>query len=224
MAGRLPASVYRRRRITVAVIAIVVIAFVWWAIAAVAGAVSGNADANATPVATTAAEATAAAGATPSEPPETTAPASDDADATDSPTPTPTGPQDCAADTMIVEAFTDASSYAEGAQPQLTLRVTNAGESACVMDIGTATQVYTISSGADQIWTSTDCQENPTNEVVQIEAGQSLDAPAVSWVRERSAPETCDGERPAAVAGGATYNLTVSIGGFTSGPTAFVLE
>ncbi|GGA71899.1 hypothetical protein GCM10011490_23310 [Pseudoclavibacter endophyticus] len=131
---------------------------------------------------------------------------------------------DCTADTVIVEAFTDAPSYAEGVQPQFSLRVTNAGAAPCVMDIGTATQVYTVTSGADTIWVSTDCQENPANDVVQLESGQSLDAPAITWVRERSTPDTCDGERPAAVGGGATYNLVVSIGGIPSAPATFVLE
>lgn len=213
MAKRLPDHVYRRRRIVVLVAAIAVVALVWWGIAALVGGGGGAPSASPT-VSVVETEATAAPEPSSASEPESTP----------EPTPTPTQPADCTSETVIVEAFTDAGSYAPDAQPQLSLRVTNAGESACVMDVGTATQVYTITSGSDQIWTSTDCQTDPTNEVVQLEAGQSLNAPAITWVRERSTPDTCDQERPAAVGGGASYSLVVSIGGVSSQPTGFVLE
>lgn len=69
-----------------------------------------------------------------------------------------------------------------------------------------------ITSGSDTWWRSTDCQVEPSDQVVRLEAGQSVSTlePLV-WDRTRSAVDTCDGDRQAASAG--YYHLSVSIGG-----------
>lgn len=212
------------------VAAVAVIALIWWGIAALVGGDGESAalepTATATPAPTTT-EPAPSESASESPPVASEEPAADGTTAdgaAPAETPADTGPAACTAETVMVEALTDAPSYAEGVQPQLSLRVTNVGQEPCIIDVGTAAQAYTITSGADTIWNSTDCQENPTNNVVQLEAGQVLDAPAFGWVRERSTPDTCDTERPAAVAGGATYQLVASIGGVASGPATFILE
>ncbi len=204
-------AVYRRRRLALLIVCALVISLLIWGVTSLFGAGSGEpGDASATPTAATGETAPAEAG-------ETAAP-------TPTPTPTPTGPAECAGPELVVSAALDATSYAAGAQPQLSLSIANTGAEACVMNVGTAVQVYTISSGADVIWVSSHCQTDPADEVVTIGAGQSVTAPPITWVRERSSLDTCGTDRADAVAGGAYYQLVVSVNGIASQPATFVLD
>lgn len=189
--GREPRSVYVRRRLWVlaGVLAVIaIIALVIWK----PGSTSG-----AEPETKPTAQASASASSTPEATPGEVG-ACDDGDVT-------------------VEAHTDKSTYAAGELPQLSLTITNAGDSACSINVGTAAQVFTVKSGTDTYWTSTDCQVEPADAVVELEAGQSVDSSApISWDRTRSTPSTCDGERPAVPAAGASYHLTTSVDGIES--------
>lgn len=145
-------------------------------------------------------------------------PAPDPTDASPSPEPTAseTAPAPCRASDVTVEVVTDAESYPAGSLPELSISLSNTGASACTLDVGSATQVFTVTSGEDVWWRSTDCQENPSSMVVTLEAGQTVaSAEPVVWDRTRSDVGTCDQEnRPRAPGGGASYHVGVSIGGF----------
>ncbi|MBG6238911.1 hypothetical protein IWX78_001883 [Mycetocola sp. CAN_C7] len=189
--GREPSSVYVRRRLWVlagflAVVAIV--ALVIWK-----------------PGSTSGAE------------PEPTPTAKQSASATPGPSADAGEVGDCSADGVSVEALTDKSNYAAGETPLLSLRITNTGDAACSINVGTAAQVFTITSGSDTYWTSTDCQLEPADAIVELEAGQSVESTApISWDRTRSTPSTCEGERPAVPAAGASYHLATSVDGIAS--------
>ncbi|MCD2497896.1 MULTISPECIES: hypothetical protein [Microbacterium] len=207
-------AVYRRRRLAVLLVLLVVVAavvvLIWqpWR--------TGAATPDATAPVTT---------------PDTgdSPPPATDAAATDTPTtdpstpaePTSTEPQACTAAQVSVSAATDKDQYAAGENPQLTLTLTNTSAGPCTLDVGTALQVFSISSGSDVYWRSTDCQANPTNQAATIEAGQSVSSQTpVIWDRTRSDPATCDDpNREVAPAGGASYHLSVSIGGIASTET-----
>ncbi len=157
-----------------------------------------------------------------------TAPATD----TTSPSPsaTPSGEQTpavvaCEAKDIEVTAVTDAESYPSGAMPKLSISLTNKGAKDCTMDVGSTTQVFTVSSGADVWWRSTDCQENPSSMIATLKAGTTVTSKdPVVWDRTRSSVETCDQEnRQRAPGGGASYHVEVSIGGFPSLSTAQIL-
>lgn len=176
--------------------------------------------------------ADAAPAATPK--PSTATSAAPDPDATtdapdESPSPQPTesgaAAAPCQATDVTVEAVTDADTYPAGALPALSISLTNNTASACTLDVGSATQVFTVTSGDDVWWRSTDCQENPSNMVVTLEAGQNVtSATPVVWDRTRSDVSTCDQEnRPHAPGGGASYHVEVSIGGFSGADTAQIL-
>jgi hypothetical protein len=93
------------------------------------------------------------------------------------------------------------------------------------MDLGSAQQVLTITSGAETYWSSKDCQTGGTDQDVTIKAGQTLTTPAITWDRTRSSTTTCDSSRPSVTAGGASYHLQVAVGNITSTATAqFVLN
>src|SRR5690606_18284532 len=54
----------------------------------------------------------------------------------------------CEGPDILVEAVTDAESYAAGKNPKLSIRLTNTSGQDCVMDVGTATQRFEVRSGA----------------------------------------------------------------------------
>lgn len=131
------------------------------------------------------------------------------------------GDPECTADTVTVEAHTDKSTYQAGELPQLSLSLTNTGDVACTIDVGTSQQVFTVTSGQDTYWTSTDCQVEPTNAIMLLEPQKTITSnPAISWDRTRSAADTCDDDRPAVPAGGASYHLATSVAGITSTESA----
>ncbi len=120
----------------------------------------------------------------------------------------------CNPSVIALAAMTDAASYAVGVQPQLSMTITNNGANACNLDVGTDAQVYTITSGSDQIWSSTDCQTGKTALKQLLEPGttKALSTTPLAWDRTRSSTSTCTGNRPAVTAGGASYHLDVKLG------------
>lgn len=142
--------------------------------------------------------------------------------AADAPAATSTAPAGadgaCAPEQIAVEAITDAADYSAEQQPALSISVTNTGASACTLDVGTSAQVFTVQSGEDVYWTSTDCQTDSSAIPLELTPGQTVQsAEPTVWDRTRSAVDTCEGvERPVAPAGGASYHLSVSIDGIPS--------
>ena len=215
-------AVYRRRRLVALALLLVVIGLIWWGLAAIVGAVTGGEPASTGAAARTTPAASPPA-PTPTPTPEPTP------TPTPEPTPTPTpeappAPTACTAAEVVVTARTDAGFYGPEAQPQFSMSLENWSDHDCLIDVGTAAQEYRVTSGSDVIWVSTHCQQEAASQEVLLEAGRTVDAPGLTWVRERSTPETCEGERPAAVAGGSYYHLLVTIGGIPSEPAMFALE
>ena len=165
-----------------------------------------------------------AVSAAPSSPaPGTGATSTPGATAPSSPSPAPSGTaKPCATDDLEVKAVTDKTSYASGQEPKLSIELTNTGSSACTLNVGTSAQVFTITSGSDTWWTSTDCQTQPSDMVVVLQAKQKVSSSQpIRWDRTRSSVATCDAKnRPKAPGGGATYHLAVSIGGVASAEDA----
>lgn len=158
-------------------------------------------------------------GATPSAPATTPSPGT-------TPSPTRTAGSACEPEDIKVTAITDKSTYAAGEKPQLKLSIRNTSAVACALGVGTGAQTFTVSSGGEKYWTSTDCQREPSEQTAQIEPGKEITSAApIVWDRTRSDPETCEGAREAAPAAGSSYHLTVSIDGIESANTAqFILN
>ena len=199
-AGRQSPQVYRRRRLVVllglvAVIVAVVLIFVR------PGASQGDDSGTAPENTATAAPATPDATTIPTE-----------AVAVDG--------DPCAPEKITVEAVTDKTSYNAGEQPQLSVTITNTGTNICVLNAGTKAQVFTVTSGTEVYWTSTDCQVDAIDAEVSLAPGTPISSSApIVWDRTRSTPDTCEGPREAVPAGGASYHLTVSVDGFASAET-----
>jgi hypothetical protein len=222
-------AVYRRRRIVLLVLILAIVVAIWLLIAQPwKGLASENSSAP-DPVVTqdAATELPVPAGAeTPAVDDAEAADTAEDGAATPSPSPSATPvAEPCVARDVAVEAVTDQGTYASGQNPQLSIRLTNNGETDCTLNVGTTTQVFTITSGSDTWWRSTDCQSEPSDMVVLLAAGQSVQSAApLTWDRTRSAVGTCaDADRPRAPGGGATYHLAVEIGGIASTEDAQLL-
>ncbi len=132
----------------------------------------------------------------------------------------------CNPSKVRVEAITDAVDYDPGELPQLSLSVTNTGKNSCVLNAGTKKQVFTITSGQEVYWTSTDCQTDPIDAEVTLKPGVPISSAApIGWDRTRSSKETCDvATREAAPAGGASYHLSVTVDGIESAsPKQFLI-
>jgi len=191
-APRQSPQVYRRRRLVVLLGLIAVVVAVVLIIVRPGGA-QGEPDKTGTPA------------STPAAPPETTIPT--EAVAADG--------DPCSPEQIAVEPVTDKTVYEAGEQPQFTVTITNTGRNVCVLNAGTAAQVFTVTSGEEQYWISTDCQSDPVDAEVSLTPGTPVSSAApIMWDRTRSAPDTCEGAREAVPAGGASYHLSVSVDGF----------
>lgn len=148
-------------------------------------------------------------------------------DATSSPTSSaPASGQACDPSAVKVEAVTDQSTYTAGQLPQLSIAITNTGSGACKIDAGTAQQVFTITSGSEMYWKSTDCQTEKTDAEVLLQPGKTISSQSpITWDRTRSDPATCEAARQQVPAEGASYHLQTSVGGVASEQTKqFILQ
>ncbi|MFF2052916.1 hypothetical protein ACFVU2_15050 [Leifsonia sp. NPDC058194] len=125
-----------------------------------------------------------------------------------------------------VEAVTDKSTYAAGELPQLSVAITNTGSNACKIDAGTAQQLFTITSGSEVYWKSTDCQTDKVDAEVLLQPGKTISSQApITWDRTRSDPSTCQASREQVPAAGASYHLTTTVDGIASPETKqFILQ
>ncbi|WP_341955391.1 hypothetical protein [Microbacterium sp. LWH13-1.2] len=214
------AAVYRRRRLVTLVALIVFVAFIVTAVwLLVARPWASATDATPSP--------TPSASSTPVAPTTSTTP---DPTAAESPAPEPSSEETpgivaCEAQDVEVAAVTDADTYQAGVLPQLSISLTNRGATDCTIDVGSTTQVLTVSSGSDVWWRSTDCQENPSSMIATLAAGATVTSKVpVTWDRTRSSVETCAQEnRARAPGGGASYHVAVEIGGFKGATTKQIL-
>ena len=196
--GPQPSRVYWRRRLVVLIgiiAAIILIAFI----------VSPKADSG------TPASAPSSAPAADSTP----APAASDEPAVDG---------ECDPTDVAVTAITDSNNYAPDQEPRLAFSIANVSTVPCTFNVGTTQQVFQVSSGAEQYWSSKDCETDPVDAPLLLEPNVAVTSTPIPWDRTRSAADTCDGDRPAVPATGATYSLSVSVGEVESEPVSFILN
>jgi hypothetical protein len=120
---------------------------------------------------------------------------------------------------LTLEAKTDATSYGDGENPQLSFSIKSTMTEPCVLDAGSDIQEFVITSGADQIWNSKHCQTAGEASTVVLQPGVPVQSSSIEWDRTRSATDTCESDRPVVTADGASYHLEVSVGDITSEST-----
>jgi len=156
---------------------------------------------------------------TPSHHPSATPTATHAAAATSSPSPSSSATPTCADSAIKVLAVTDASSYATGVKPRLTVQVTNTGDTSCRRDLGQAALTLLVSSGNTRTWSSDDCNPGGGSAVVVLRAHQTFSS-TVIWDRVVSRPG-CPASLPAA---GGSYRLVARNLRLYSAPVPFTLH
>lgn len=132
---------------------------------------------------------------------------------------------DCNPESVTVVAVTDKNSYAAGELPQLSFTITNTSGTACTYNVGSTQQTFEITSGEELYWSSKDCETAPVDAPLLLEPNVAQNSQPIPWDRTRSSATTCEAQRPAVTAGGATYNLSVSVGAAKSEvPSSFLLH
>lgn len=126
----------------------------------------------------------------------------------------------CTSEVVSVTAVTDKNQYAAGEQPMISMSILNNSAVACILNVGTTQQLFTITSGAETYWKSTDCQSAPIDLDQVLEPGVAKTTTPIPWDRTRSNPDTCEGDRSPVPAGGASYHLNVQMGDIKSEETA----
>jgi hypothetical protein len=211
--GPQPSSVYWRRRLIV-LLGVIAVAVVIVLIVVRPGSSSGE-------------PASHRSGAGSTSSPTAAATAAPHAAATTIPTTSASADgQPCKPADITVEAVTDKDVYAAGELPQLSVALTNTGSKACTIDAGTAQQVFTITSGAEVYWKSTDCQTGKVDAVVLLQPAKTISSKVpITWDRTRSDPSTCQAKREQVPAAGASYHLETTVSGIKSAQTKqFILK
>jgi len=227
--------VYRRRRLAVLLLAVLIVGGIvalvvwqpWRGMTDAASSSAGGAPASATPAPTPGDSSPAP---TPSGTPTPRVTSSADGDTGDAEGSGDDGAAKasdvpaCTTADVTVTADVDKSSYGTGESPKLSITLVNDTDEPCLINVGTAAQTFEITSGTDTWWRSTDCQKEPSDQVVQLDAGKTVkSASPIVWDRTRSSVDTCDGDRQKALPG--WYNLSVSIGGIASAePASFAIR
>lgn len=187
--GPQPPKVYWRRRLALGLGALAVIIVI---ILIIVRPGSGNPTPTATPISTTSAKP---------------APG---------PSATPAAGAACLPANIKLVAVTDKTTYAATEQPKISMTITNVGSADCSINLGSTQQELIITSGAEQIWDSKDCQSAPVDTPVVLKPGVAVPTPPIPWDRTRSSKTTCTTSRPAVSGGGASYHLGVKVGALTS--------
>ena len=166
------ARVYRRRRLAVLIALLVAIGLLVWAGFGVAS-VLRPADPGATGQGTG-----AVAGGTGSASPQ---PSQEN---TNEPTPEPTS---CLDGDVSLRASTAQGTHGPAENPVLVMTITNEGKFDCSVNVGTSQQDFSVTSGSDRIFSTSDCVQDPTDTEITIKPGASETA-RFTWTRVRSAP------------------------------------
>lgn len=191
-------SIYVRRRIIALVVLAALVAIVWSLVAAAVSFVQGVFGGNTAAPAGSSAEAGAA----------------------------------CTTESILLEPIVADSSGGEkaafdtGINPFFGYRITNIGTKDCTLDLGAKNTFYRVTSGDETIWSSEDCDRTAlVSTVLTLKPNEPLSSPVSDWYRVKSSSTGCGAEQIPVTAGGASYHLSVEVGGMVSKETSqFILN
>ncbi|WP_453985669.1 hypothetical protein [Brevibacterium casei] len=199
--GKLPAHVYRRRRITLAVLSLVVIGLLVLGIVGITKALTGGGtEPVAEPVATSAS-------------PTPQAPVPDKQAASGA----------CPGNAVAVSAKADKTSYDENTKPKFEMTVANNHNATCLIEVGTKQQEFIVKQGSDVVWSSRYCaaDKDENAEAPTEFAPASQKTAQFEWNRvrvDKNCNKTDKGFAPG------KYDLVVKLGDKESKPATFELE
>lgn len=214
-------AVYRRRRLVAALLAVFLLALLVWGAQALFGAVFDDDGADEASEPSTESEPEDTEEAEEPAPPE-----EDEEGSSPEPDPEVTEEEDeeedegyCPASDVIVRAGTSSESYPADTAAMLIMEIENTGSSDCTLDVGTAEQVFSVSQGGREVFTTNQCELNGESLEMEFEPGQTERAQMV-WPRSDSSVDCTE----AADLPSGEYELTVSVSGISSEPHTFHLD
>lgn len=175
---------YRRRRIVLATVALLVLAAVIFGVAQGVSFVKSQFGSDEPEVA-------------PSATAESTGPSEEEL----------ANPETCRSTAIALKVAPESATVAAGAGVQVPITITNEGKVQCLVDVGNANLQMVITSGDDTVWTTAQCPANPKEHQVLLAPGAS-EKDAITWSGKRGA-EGCP--QGAEVAGPGTYRIEVSL-------------
>ncbi|MCH8563352.1 hypothetical protein LTI14_09035 [Nesterenkonia sp. YGD6] len=221
---RQSAEVYRRRRILVGVLAVVLLVLAGWLTGLAMGGGQDTDEADPQEAAEGAA-AQDEAGSDPGSQNDSPPGSEDSADA-DGQDPEAEAPQDqppedgsCRTGDLEVRASTGSESYGPGYAPRLVMEVENTADYACEADLGTAEQEFLVEHAGATVFSTAECSVSRESLPVQLKPGQ-VEQAHFTWPRSDSAEDCAE---PIALNPG-SYQLTVSLSGIRSEPHDFTLN
>lgn len=222
--GRRPSAVvYRRRRLAVAVLGVLVLVALAVGGAAMAGLFGGQ-DAAGDPstAASTAPPTGPGLSASRTPPSASAAPtATPSATATSAATPGATPSSGgCDPAAVVVVAATDERTYSPDETPVLSLIIRNTGTAPCTVNVGTSQMEFVLTRGADRVFSSVDCQES-SEDLDRVIEPKGEERATFEWARNRTVPgcTVVDGEPQTG-----EYTLTTRLGARSSAPVTFTLQ
>lgn len=127
----------------------------------------------------------------------------------------------CQPGEFTVSVKTESGQYSFTQQPVFVYQVTSTASVACSLNVGTTQQQVVVGSGQAEVWKSTPCVENPTDQTVVLEPGQPRSG-KVTWDLAMNDGTTCSKDRHVSTKG--TYWVQASIGDRSSDQYRFVLQ
>ncbi|MET8862209.1 hypothetical protein ABZW11_04540 [Nonomuraea sp. NPDC004580] len=110
--------------------------------------------------------------------------------------------------------------YAGGARPSFLVTLVNTGSVMCTADVGPRAMEVRITSGSDRIWSTADCVSGEGTDVRQLQRGVPY-VRSLEWDRRRSSSD-CRATPPSALPG--TYVAMVRMGKLRSPKGVFHLR
>ncbi len=118
------------------------------------------------------------------------------------------------------------SAFDSGINPFFGYSITNNSDKECTFDLGVKETYFKVTSGEETIWNSVDCDRTGlTTAPSNLKAGETKTSAYSDWFRVKSSSSGCGAEQEPVTAGGASYHLSVEVGGAISKQTTqFVLN
>lgn len=129
-------------------------------------------------------------------------------------------PTGCLEGDIGITASTAAGTHGPAENPVLVMTIKNEGKFDCNVNVGTSQQDFSVMSGKDRIFATSDCVQDPTDTEITIKPGASETA-RFTWTRVRSAPG-CKVVNAKPRPG--WYGFTAKLGDLTSETTQFELK
>jgi hypothetical protein len=132
--------------------------------------------------------------------------------------PSPTALVACDPSVLTLVMSTGSDTYPSGQSPKLVATFTNSGTTSCTLDVRPAQQLWTVTSGADQVWSTKGCSKAAglKGKRETITAGGTKTVSAV-WDGHRIDPGCNEGD----VALPGTYHLHGTLAGVSGQPAIF---